>query len=260
MGSRNSIAQRAEVLEKGPLQYAPQNELGVVFLFSVIAPRLRLRIERIQAAYPDCVAYQKTGFGEKRIRIEFEFRSSSFRSHRHDAAKCDWIVCWEHDCPTIPSHIQVLELRRYFGLGFKVWIQGVIGKEQQEWLPTVNKARWGLSKRTSPGDLLLMYYTSPACCIRDIFILTGGLRLGNAGWREGKCYHGEVKRVCRLESPIFLDDLRGHRVIKTSSFVRCNMQGNLHATEYWPYLYEMIVKRNPSVVTKIAKYAPERLP
>jgi len=62
-----------------------------------------------------------------------------------------------------------------------------------------------------------------------------------------------------LESPIFLDDLRNHRVIKTSSFVRSNMQGNLHATEYWPYLYEMIVKRNPGVSAMLARYAPERL-
>lgn len=259
MKTRNSIDQRAEILERGPLQYAPQNELGVVFLFSSVAPKLRLRIERIQSAYPDCVAYQKTGFGEKRVRIEFEYRSSSFRAHKHDERNCDWIVCWEHDWPDVPDRIQVVELRRYFGLGFKVWIQGVIGREQQEWTSTTNVASWGLSKRTSPGDLLLMYYTSPACRIHDVFKLTTSLQRGTAGWREGDCYHGTIKRICRLESPIFLDNLRNHRIIKTSSFVRCNMQGNLHATEYWPYLYEMIVKRNPSVSAKLAKYAPEHL-
>ena len=259
MRSRKSIEERAETLDHGPLQYAPLNELGVVFLFSSVAPRFRLRVERIQAAYPDCVAYQKTGFGEKRVRIEFEYRSSSFRAHKHDAKNCDWIVCWEHDWPDVPDNIQVVELRRHFGLGFKVWIQGVIGREQQEWTSTANVAKWALSNRTSPGDLLLMYYTSPACRIHDVFTLTTTLRRGHAGWRDGECYHGTIKRVCRLESPIFLDDLRSHRVIKTSSFIRCNMQGNLHATEYWPYLYEMIVKRNPGVRAKLLKHAPERL-
>jgi hypothetical protein len=203
MGSRNSPTRPTEVLERGPLQYAPQNELGVVFLFSAIAPKLRLKVERIQPGFPDCVGYQKAGFGDKKIRIEFEYRSSSFRAHKHKAAGCDWIVCWEHDWPEVPPRIKVVELRRHFGLGFKVWIQGVIGKGQQEWLPTVNHAHWGLSKRTSPGDLLLMYYTSPACCIHDVFLRTGDLEVGEAGWRDGLCYFGEIKRVCRLESPIF---------------------------------------------------------
>lgn len=252
-------ADRGELIERGPLQYAPQNELGVVFLFSSIASKLRLRVERIQPAYPDCIAYQKSGFGEKKIRIEFEYRSSSFRTHKHQASGCDWIVCWEHDCPEIPRRIQVVELRRYFGLGFKVWIQGVVGEDQQRWLSRANECSWGLSKRTSRGDLLLMYYTSPVCCINDVFTLKSELEVRKAGWRDGTCYAGRIRRVCRLESPIFLDDLRSHRIIKTSPFVRCNMQGNLHATEYWPYLFQMITARNPSVGQKLAKYSPERL-
>jgi len=259
MQTRNSFVRRAEPLARGPLQYAPQNELGVVFLFSSIAPKFRLRIERIQSAFPDCVAFQKSGFDEKRIRIEFEYRSSSFRAHKHDRAKCDWIVCWEHDWPGVPAGIQVVELRRYFGLGFKVWIQGVVGKEQQERLSQANEAHWGLSKRTSPGDLLLMYYTYPSCRINDVFVLASDLSTGQAGWRDGSCHAGKIRRVCRLESPIFLDDLRRHRIIGTSSFVRCNMQGNLHATEYWPYLYELIASRNPGVQPRLAKYAPERI-
>jgi hypothetical protein len=104
-----------------------------------------------------------------------------------------------------------------------------------------------------------MYYTSPACRIYDVFTLTTPLQLGNAGWRDGVCYLRKIERVCRPESPMFPDDLRGHCIIKTSSFVRCNMQGNLHATEYWPYLYEMIAKRNPGVRAKLLKYAPERM-
>lgn len=201
----------------------------------------------------------KGGTGEKRVRIEFEYRSSSFRAHRHKPSACDWIVCWEHDWPDVPATIRVIELRRLLGLGFKVWIQGVIGREQQDRLATANRCQWGLSKRTSVGDLLLMYYTSPACCIHDVFVRTGDLALAKAGWRDGVCYAAEITRVCRLESPIFLSDLRAHHVLKTSSFVRCNMQGNLNATEYWPDLYDLIVRRNSTARAKLAKYAPERM-
>jgi hypothetical protein len=38
----------------------------------------------------------------QRVRIEFEFRSRTFRDHGHDPAGGDLIVCWEHNwlgCP-----------------------------------------------------------------------------------------------------------------------------------------------------------------
>jgi hypothetical protein len=250
---------RPEILEKAPLQYAPENELGVVFLFSHIAKKLRIRIESIRPQFPDCIAYQKTVRGEKRLRIEFEFRSSSFKNHNHSSKDCDWIVCWEHDWPGVPENIKVVELKKYFGVGFNVWIQPVVGKEQQAWLSGINQANWGLSKRTSKDDLLLMYHAVPEKAIKDVFILNGDLSVGEAGWREGNCYLGPIKRVCKLGSPIFLEDLQQHRIIKTSSFVRRNMQGNLNATEYWPYLFEMIIQRNPSAKKKLLKYSPDRI-
>jgi len=37
------------------------------------------------------------------------------------------------------------------------------------------------------------------------------------------------------------------------------MQGRPNATEYWSYLYEMIVRRNPAVRTKLRRFAPDRL-
>ncbi len=42
---------------------------------------------------------------EKRIRIEFEYRSKSFKAHRHNSKRCDMIVCWEHYCPNVPDSI-----------------------------------------------------------------------------------------------------------------------------------------------------------
>ena len=43
---------RPEMLEKAAMHCAPVNEVGVVFLFAEIAPRLRIRIEEIRAGFP----------------------------------------------------------------------------------------------------------------------------------------------------------------------------------------------------------------
>lgn len=91
------------------LVYSPVNEQGVVFLFGKIAHDLGMYVELIRPGYPDCVA--KRYIGRERwenVNIEFEYKSSNFD---HDEAKCDMIVCWEHDWKECPSHIEVLELR-----------------------------------------------------------------------------------------------------------------------------------------------------
>ncbi|MGC8624678.1 MAG: hypothetical protein ACP5VQ_05375 [Phycisphaerae bacterium] len=230
--------------------------MGVVFLFSHLARRLRIRIEKIGSSFPDCIAYQKTGGLEKRMRIEFEYKSGNFRAHHHSARGCDCIVCWEHDWPGVPQRVRVIELRKFFGLGFNVWIQPVI---RSQWPHLkLNRLQWGLSKRAHHGDLLLMYRCHPDQRIEDIFIVRSDLRPGKADWRKGKCYGAEIKRVCMLASPVFLKDIRLHPVLRTSSFVRRNMQGNLHVTEYWPYLYQTIVARNPACRKQIKVFAPER--
>jgi len=76
-------------LKNAPLECAPENELGVVYLFSRIAKRLQFRIEAIRAAYPDCIASKQSGDRVRLVNIEFEYRSSSFRVHGHDPSKCD---------------------------------------------------------------------------------------------------------------------------------------------------------------------------
>ena len=253
-------SERPLPLKSAPLRYAPENELGVVFLFSRIAPRLQFRIEKIRAAYPDCIAYRHAGDREKLVRIEFEFRSSNFRAHKHDAKDCDCIVCWDHDWPGVPDHIEVIELKRFFGVPFKVWIQVAI-KSQWAYLDK-NTLSWALSKRITHGDLLLMYRGYPECAVTDVFRYAGhALTVGEAGWREGNCFAGEIKRVCTLDSPIFLSDFRNHKVLKTASFVRANMQGTggLLVSEYWPYLHSMIHERNPKARKTLARYTPESI-
>lgn len=249
-------------LKDAPLQYAPDSEMGVVFLFATVAKKLQYRIEKIRVLYPDCIAYKHVGNSEKRVRIEFEYRSSSFKTHGHDPSQCDCIVCWHHDCPTIPARIEVIELKRFFGVPLKVWIQGAI-KNQWEYLDKNSRMKWALSTRVTYGDLLLMYRCYPKCCITDLCRVTDSrLQPGQPGWRVGgKATFGHIQRICRLDSPVFLPEMRTHKVLRTASFVRSNMQGRggLLVSEYWPHLYHMLYERNPKHRRSLMKYAPEKL-
>lgn len=249
---------RSNSLKDAPLEYAPKNEIGVVFLFAHIAKKLQLRVEEIRPQFPDCIAFKKVGDKEKEVRIEFEYKSSNFKSHNHNPNDCDMIICWHHDWHDLPDKIEIVELKRYYGVNAKVWIQPVI-KTQWNYLDENNELDWGLSKRTTVGDLLLMYRCYPEKKISDIYFLKSNLNRGKAGWREGECYGGIIKRICHLDSPIFLEDMRNHKIIKTSSFIRKNLQGNNLVSEYWPYLYEMIVERNPKVKKILKEYAPDRI-
>ncbi len=246
---------RPNTLINAPLQYAPQNELGVVFLFAHIARKKQFRIEEIRPRFPDCIAYRRSGDEEKLIRIEFEFRSSSFKTHRHNPKKCDCIVCWHHDWPECP--IEVIELKRDFNSVPKVWIQPVI-KSQWHNLK-LKRLNWGLSKRASVGDLLLMYRCHPDKAIRDIYVVAGELSRGKAGWRKGYCYGGTIQCLCRIDAPLFLEDFKSHRVLRTAGFVRRNFQGNLLVSEYWPYIHELITTRNPKALKILKEYEPAKM-
>jgi hypothetical protein len=94
------------------LQHAPINEQGVVFLFGMVAFELGYVVESVATGFPDCEAKRRIkGPSEswERIHIEFEYQSRNFLDHGHDTARCDVIVCWEHNWPECP--IEVLELK-----------------------------------------------------------------------------------------------------------------------------------------------------
>ena len=93
------------------LSCAPVNELGVVYLFGVLHEAFDFKIESIQSAFPDCIARRKIAPGKwEELRIEFEFMSKSFYHHKHDPENTDVIVCWKHNWPECPEHIEVIEL------------------------------------------------------------------------------------------------------------------------------------------------------
>jgi hypothetical protein len=94
------------------LRHAPINELGVVLLFGMLAEQLGFIVESVQEGFPDCDAKLRRQDGTfEGVRIEFEFRSSEFRRHRHDPSACDLIVCWEDDWPESPVEIIALYSR-----------------------------------------------------------------------------------------------------------------------------------------------------
>lgn len=268
MRQRRKSSDRPEVLENAPMQYAPQNELGVVFLFSHLLKRFRLKIEQIRPQYPDCIAYQKTGNRESRVRIEFEYKSRNFYAHAHKARNCDWLVCWEHNWPGIPSRIRVIELRKYYGLGFNVWIQPVASPYKEALREIDLGDSWSVPSLAAEKDLVLFYATMPDACIEDIFKLDGPVRHLKANWRKNvkggrwkskSDYMGRIRRVRKLKSPIFLKDMQRDRILRTANFVRGSMQGRPNASEYWPYLYDKIVCRNPGVAVKLKPYSPDKL-
>jgi hypothetical protein len=80
-----------------------------------------------------------------------------------------------------------------------------------------------------------------------------------AGYRPGKDYMASIRRVCTLDSPIYLRELRQHPTLRTAGFVRGDMRGRARVSAHWPELYAMIVDRNPSVRRTLSAYAPDRL-
>ena len=94
------------------LANAPTNELGVIYLFGTLAAELGYMVLRVQAGFPDCEAMRRIeGDRWQRILIEFEYASKNFLLHKHDATKCDLIVCWVHNWPECP--VRVLELSKF---------------------------------------------------------------------------------------------------------------------------------------------------
>jgi hypothetical protein len=82
----------------GGLIQAPEYENEVIILFSHMLQHLHMRIIRSGVLFPDAIVEQKKGDKWQKINVEFELRSSGFRSHLPDKeGKCDLIVCWEDD-------------------------------------------------------------------------------------------------------------------------------------------------------------------
>jgi hypothetical protein len=152
-----------------------------------------------------------------------------------------------------------VELRREFGLGFNVWFQPVGGEFAHALSGLRFSDSWSVPSQAMEGDLLLFYRTAPDSHVRDLFRVAGAVVHVTARWKSGRDYMAPIRRVCTLKAPLHLSELREHRVIRHSGFVRGQMQGRYRASDYWPELYRMAVSRNPSVERALQRFGPERL-
>jgi hypothetical protein len=93
------------------LRHEPVNEQGVVLLFGLVAKELGYTVEAVQSGFPDCEAKRQIAPERwQRVHLEFEFESRNFRDHGHSLTGCDVIVCWRHNWPGCPPHLEILEL------------------------------------------------------------------------------------------------------------------------------------------------------
>lgn len=89
----------------GGLVYAPINELGVVLLFGMIFEEMGMIVEEIRSGFPDAVIRRFNGRGWTRENVEFEYKSSQYKQHKHLLSGCDIIVCWIHDWRNCPLEV-----------------------------------------------------------------------------------------------------------------------------------------------------------
>lgn len=262
MAMNGNAQLRPARLESAPLDYAPDNEQGVVYLFSHLArPRYGLHVEKVQAGFPDCIAHRQG----KRVRIEFEYRSRNFRNQHHPVSGCDCIVCWAHDWYDAPRRLEIIELRKEFNLGFNVWF---VPSEpwRVDWLHGRQWGEWSVPGQSTEGDLILMYRSRPDSCVRDIFRIASPVkRSRQAGTWRGKNskspydWEADIKRVATLKTPLYFSDFKENPKLCEASFVRGCMRGRPKATEQWPEIHRMILARNPTMKHALANFGPERL-
>ncbi len=108
----NEFEKYGDVLGFRGVVYEPINEQGVIVIFSKIAEDIGFLIVNIRESFPDCLALRKTSDKNKKVLIEFEYKSKNFKDHGHDADKCDLIVCWEHNWEDYPKEkLEIMSLR-----------------------------------------------------------------------------------------------------------------------------------------------------
>ncbi len=95
---KTQIHETGGILGVRGIVYEPINEQGVILLFAALCHDLGFMIEAIRSAFPDALLRRRNTKGTwNSCKAEFEYKSSNFKSHKHDPNQCDLIICWEHD-------------------------------------------------------------------------------------------------------------------------------------------------------------------
>lgn len=227
------------------MEYAPENEQGVVFLFAHLAPKLGFTsISAIRQAYPDCIARRRHHGQEEEVRIEFELYARNFKIHRHPVRGADCIVCWRNNWPDAPRRLEIIELAEYFGLGRNVWILPVL-EPYKDAASRLKAVTWSVPRWARVGDVVLFYLTKPDACIRDVFRVATPVRQGSYGRPPRPDTMAGLRRICKLDDPLYLEYMREDSVLRTANFVRASLQGRRDATVHWSRIRHLMIKQNP---------------
>lgn len=234
------------------MAYAPTVELGVVFLFGRLAPQLGFCVESVHPHFPDCLAVYK---GE-RVRIEFEFRASSFKAHPHKGA--DWIICWENDWEYRPAkyrQIKILSLKANVGAQQRIY---AVGCDESLGAGALRSRRieWNVPVNAEIGDLVLMYRKKPTSAIRDLWEVIDPpkryAKNNKEGYRPG--IQAGLRKVVSLKKPLTFAKLNTDIQTKNLAVIRKRFQGKTDITEQWSTLFAMIVALNPKAKTPLRRY------
>lgn len=238
------------------MDYEPRNEAGVIILFSIVMKQLGFSgIVEAQGKFPDCIARRQG----KKVMIEFEYDSKNFITHNHlkelGRRKCT-VVCWEDNWQKPPSRVSIISLSKELGLSNRVRLSHAQDKENLRFLDTTRAktCNWSMPAKTKKRDLLLVWRSGPKQSrFHDIFEA-----LENAVPKHGYSGYGRCKIISHLENPVTLQDIKNHNVlgklsIKESQFF---MGSNTDLTPYWPWLYQIIIDRNPKLKKVLSPFSP----
>lgn len=251
-----------EVINFKGMQYAPQGELGVVFLFSKLQRDLGYAsIIRISDTFPDCEALKYTG---KRVQIEFEFRSKNFLvQHKPKGLKrVKSIICWEDNWPPrkrnlLKKHrVEIIELRRSFGLGRIICFHVVRKAYQKDYLEWLNR---GPKTDTLPchqsakkGDLMLDYIGAPESYIKGMELLTSDAYPAKSG---NFPYRAKIRRIATLKTEVHMSNLKSEKSLVGAFFLKQGgLEGWPRVNEYWPQISTIILRRNKTLAAKIKRF------
>jgi len=73
---------------------------------------------------------------------------------------------------------------------------------------------------------------------------------------EGETEGGGIAEMLRGPRTLPQEDFSRHPVLRHAPFVRGRMRGRPNVTEYWPYIYDMILRRNRDVRNVLQAYEP----
>ncbi len=255
----------AEEINFQGMRYAPEGELGVVYLFSKLQRQLGFAsVVRLGDSFPDCEALRRTGRGRARaVQIEFEFRSRSFLAHHKRAGlkAVDLIICWEdnwspEDRGLLKRHrVEIIELRKELGLAGDVWLHIATKPYQDSYLEDLRRGpKTGALpcfKGAKRGDLMLDYIGAPFSYIAGIERLTSDAYQATSGPFP---YRADTHRIFTLDAPVHMTRMKGERSLAGAPFLKTGgLQGYPRVTEYWPQLCMLILRLNPKKTPAIRK-------